>query len=178
MLSAQLVGRRQLLPWVCAQIWPGVPHPPELFPNPFSLAGVGWKCPLGHWGAQTLFPCHKEKLQLPSASRNNSSCFPGSLCAAAFIGLRCLFDVTRVEQFVIGLREVTIEGWRCWTSLVIFYFPPADKQVSVWKLEKEKCAVILFSLLCSNYFCGCSKCFTVALKLLDLMPPQWNRILE
>lgn len=132
----------------------------------------------GHCGAQTLFPCYKGSCSSPVPAGITSPASAGSLLAAAFIGLWwCLFDVTCVEQFVIRLWEVTIEGGRCWSSLVIYFFP-ADKQVSAWKLEKEKCSVIIFSLLCSNYLCSCSKCFTVTLKLLDLMLPQWNRILE
>lgn len=86
------------------------------------VRNVSWS-PAGLWGAQTLFPCPKESCSSPLSA---GITFPASLarsCCCLHWAVWCLFDVTRVEQFVIRLWEVTIEGWRCWSSLVMVVFP-------------------------------------------------------
>lgn len=74
MLSAGELGRRQLQPWVWAQISTEL-HSSKSCSHLTGAAWVGWKC-LSALGSTDLVPLARGKLQLSSGSRN-PFCFPG-----------------------------------------------------------------------------------------------------
>lgn len=79
MLSAGELGRRQLQPWVCAQICTEL-HSSQSCSHLTGAGWLGWER-LSALGSTDLVPLARGKLQLSSVSRN-PFCSPAQPCAA------------------------------------------------------------------------------------------------